>query len=397
MRCVRVLVATFGSAGDLFPLIPVIHELTEQGCDVRAASGRGVGLYLRSLGVSAIGLGDGAELRVVNDPRAFTTRFDGWSSWRRTVTFYVGPTLERDVGTLSAVIEHWRPHVIVASGFASAARIVAVRAGVPLVDLSIYPQHALLASSGTGLAQSYVRHVSRLAGEGPNGAVSATKLAWGVPAEVLLHDRALLGATAPGLDPVGYPYWDAVPGRGRDEQMADVWLSAEGPTVLVTLGSFIGVAQRNAWRDAAAALATLGVRGLFVGASERWSEEAFGARKDVLCVGFIPLSRFVGRADAVVHHGGLGTSFAALWAGRPAVVLPQSFDQSFNARLIESAGAGVNGSVMRLVDALTVVLDARAQDRVAELAERLIDPEEATRAAVDAILAAAGGLSGAGP
>lgn len=388
MSAPRVLVSTFGSAGDLFPLIPVIHGLAAAGCEVRVASGRGVGLYLRSLGIPTVGLGDGTELRVVNDPEVFSTRFDGWHSWRRTVTHYVAPTLGRDVAALSAVVAHWAPDVMVTSGFGAAARIVAHRQSVPRVELSIYPQHARLATQGHGWARSYVRLVAELANQSIDDKIAVAELAWGAPADVVLHDRALLGSVESGLEPVGFPYWDAVTGRPDDEARAAEWLATEQSTVLVTLGSFIGVAQQDAWRAAADALARLGRRGLFVGARGHWADEQFAGRPDLCCVGFVPLTHLIKKVDAVVHHGGIGTTFATLHGRRASVVLPQAFDQSFNARLVERAGAGLDGSGRDLYEALRQVLRPEARAGAEAVANRLVAPDVAAQSATSAVLQA---------
>jgi len=46
------------------------------------------------------------------------------------------------------------------------------------------------------------------------------------------------------------------------------------------------------------------------------------------------------RCSAVVHHGGAGTTAAALRAGVPAVVVPFHGDQPFWARRVHSMGTG---------------------------------------------------------
>jgi UDP:flavonoid glycosyltransferase YjiC (YdhE family) len=49
----------------------------------------------------------------------------------------------------------------------------------------------------------------------------------------------------------------------------------------------------------------------------------------------------LGHAAGVVCHGGSGTTFGALTAGVPLVVVPLFADQSANGRVIEGAGAGL--------------------------------------------------------
>lgn len=379
--------STFGSAGDLFPLVPLLAALRDAGHDVRCAASRSLGLYLRSAGFTSVALGDGSELGVVDDREIFTTRFDGWSSWRRTLLRYVAPTLVGDVARLEAVFEGWMPDVVVSSGFAVAARVAAARAGISQVVCSIYPQHlALSEPSSAHLGVDLRGLVRSLAGADAD----LRQLVWGAPADLLLHDPAMLDDEAGAA--VGFPYWDAVPSAEAERSSIDRWLEVPGPHLLVTLGSFVGLARRSAWLEASEAIAHLGVRGVLVGARGPWAQEAFVGRPDLLCVGFQPLSGLLSRFDGVVHHGGLGTTMATVRAGRPAVVVPQAFDQSHNARLVERRGIGVDGSSGPLVAAIEAAL---AKEELTAAATRmagvLVDPDEATAAAVDAVLAAASG------
>jgi sterol 3beta-glucosyltransferase len=56
------------------------------------------------------------------------------------------------------------------------------------------------------------------------------------------------------------------------------------------------------------------------------------------------------RMEAIVHHGGAGTTAAALYAGKPQVIWPFSFDQPFWARRMASLGLAPQA---RPVDELT--------------------------------------------
>ncbi len=54
---------------------------------------------------------------------------------------------------------------------------------------------------------------------------------------------------------------------------------------------------------------------------------------------WLPLAPLLPRCDAVICHGGTGTTLAALVAGLPLVLVPQGADQFDNARACERAGA----------------------------------------------------------
>ncbi|HVN51461.1 MAG TPA: nucleotide disphospho-sugar-binding domain-containing protein, partial [Acidimicrobiales bacterium] len=56
---------------------------------------------------------------------------------------------------------------------------------------------------------------------------------------------------------------------------------------------------------------------------------------------YIPQSKVLGSASAVVSHAGSGTFLAALAHGLPQLCLPQGADQFGNARACSSAGAGL--------------------------------------------------------
>ena len=84
-----MLIGVYGSAGDLFPLVAVGEQLRSRGAEVRFIVPRSLGGYLRILQVPAFAMGSGAELKVFSDGSAFSTRFDGWSSIRRTAVDYV--------------------------------------------------------------------------------------------------------------------------------------------------------------------------------------------------------------------------------------------------------------------------------------------------------------------
>lgn len=81
---------------------------------------------------------------------------------------------------------------------------------------------------------------------------------------------------------------------------------------------------------------------------------------------------------AVVHHGGAGTTGAALRAGSPAVVVPFLMDQPFWGARVEALGVGPapiprkNLTAARLADALRRAMDDRPmRERAASLGEAI--------------------------
>lgn len=70
-------------------------------------------------------------------------------------------------------------------------------------------------------------------------------------------------------------------------------------------------------------------------------EVAAFAREHCCFVASAPNQWLFPRCACIVHHGGAGTTHAALSAGKPAVITPISFEQPDWARRIERLGVGV--------------------------------------------------------
>jgi UDP:flavonoid glycosyltransferase YjiC (YdhE family) len=60
----------------------------------------------------------------------------------------------------------------------------------------------------------------------------------------------------------------------------------------------------------------------------------------VFAIDAAPHDKLFPLVQAVVHHGGAGTTAAALFAGKPAFVVPQTVDQPFWAKRVHALGAG---------------------------------------------------------
>lgn len=330
----RVLIATFGSAGDLFPYIAVGQALRSGGVDVRLASSRTLGIYGRLARVPSVGLGDGSEISVLADRRLATSRFNGWDSWHQTLERYVAPQLAASVTTLMSLFARWRPDVVIAGSFAAAARIASAAASIPTVEITIYPQHVRLGFPGvaTKFARSMRQSVSRVASEHEVG-LDPSALVWGRPEHALaLHDPGLLDPQ--GIRPIGFPLWQGG-FSDTDDATIEAWRSVDSrQCVLVTLGSFLGQVRPELVDCFARHVNRTGARTIILGSSA-------SSTLDQLHLPLVDLPSILPAVDAVVHHGGIGTSYTVLAAGKPAVIVPIAFDQATNGGLFEQAGAAV--------------------------------------------------------
>jgi len=202
--------------------------------------------------------------------------------------------------------------------------------------------------------------------------------------------------------PDDWPVWHRLTGfwflDGDEDLPAEVeaFLAGGPPPVYVGFGSLPA-------RDPAATAATLveGARrvGRRVILLRGWGDLDVGEdASDVLVVDEVPHARLFPRVAAIVHHGGAGTTAAALRAGRPQVVVPHFADQPFWAEQVRRLGVAPPPVPIRRLDAdrlaaaLRQALDPRTRDRAAAVGER-IAAEDGVGAAVELI----GRFVGGGP
>jgi sterol 3beta-glucosyltransferase len=145
--------------------------------------------------------------------------------------------------------------------------------------------------------------------------------------------------------PVDYPQWVHTTGFWRlpaprrwiaPREVAD-FVEGDSPVVYVGFGSMAGVDPERTGRMIVEAVRLTGLRAVV---ATGWGGIGTGqADKNVLFLKDVPHDWLFNRVSVVVHHGGSGTSGAALAAGRPQVVCPFFVDQPYFAQRIHALGA----------------------------------------------------------
>jgi sterol 3beta-glucosyltransferase len=183
-------------------------------------------------------------------------------------------------------------------------------------------------------------------------------------------------------------YWALPPNEARSPPpRLEAFLAQPGPVVSVGFGSMasqdpraLTLLVRQAARDAGVRLVLLsGWGGL---------DDADGDA-ECCCIDAVAHDWLFARVAAVVHHGGAGTTGAALMAGVPALVVPFTMDQPFWAQRVHALGVGPAPIPRRrlnrqnLAAALRHLIDdAALRQRAAALGE-LIRAEDGVARAVD--------------
>ncbi|OEJ96455.1 glycosyltransferase [Streptomyces thermolilacinus] len=345
----RVLLSTYGSRGDVEPLVALAVRLRELGAQVRVCAPPDE-VFARLLARA------GVELLAVGEPMGTMTAPSTESAASRRVT-----ELAAQFGTVATAAEGC--DVLLATGLAHfSSRSAAEKLGIPYVYATFCP--FLLRSP-------HQAPPALLAGQSFPPEVTDNRALWDLNARTFnaLHGGALNAHRASvGLPPVDDVYgfiftdrpWlasDPVLGPWRETPELDVvhtgawilpderpladdllaFLDTGTPPVFVGYGSMRGVSADIA-RVSIEAIRVHGRRALV---GRGWAELALiDDRDDCFVVGEVNQQALFGRVAAVVHHGGAGTTTTAAQAGAPQVVVPQAADQPYWAGRVAALGIG---------------------------------------------------------
>jgi MGT family glycosyltransferase len=378
---VRLLAYTSPARGHLYPIVPILGELSSRGHRVHVCTLAGELGALTALGVAAEAIDPAIEASEIEDWRkrsllGATRSVMGTFSARARVE---GPDLAR-------AIDRHDPDVLLIDINCWGAAAVAEASGRPW---AIYSPYLLPLASrdappfGLGLRPREDRlGALRDAVVRPFAGAAFDRMAmpsinrlrarqW-LPAlarydDALARPPLLLALTAEGFE-YARRDWPANvrlvgPVNWAPPEPAPTWLGElSDPLVLVTCST---ERQRDE-RLIAVALEALPAEGISVIAtSAAHDPNAFRAPPNSRVVRFLPHEAVLQRAACVVCHGGMGIAQKALAAGVPLVVVPVGRDQLETARRVEVAGAGVRLSPRRLTPtrlsaAVRAAIDCRA-------------------------------------
>lgn len=179
----------------------------------------------------------------------------------------------------------------------------------------------------------------------------------------------------------GFPFYEQP--REVPENLARFLENGE-PPVVFTLGSIVAHFEPEFYHVAAQAAQELGHRAVLLTGNNTRIPRNLPA--SILAVDYAPLAQILPRAAVVVHAGGIGTCAESLRAGIPSVVMPFSFDQPDNAERLRRLGVAEIANrfrVSNLASPLRRILgNSDAARRARALAAR-IDPRSAVSQGVD--------------
>lgn len=411
----RIVLATFGSLGDLHPVIALGLSLQARGHRVALVTSE----YHRER-IVATGLGfhrAAPDLRP-DDKALVRATMDERRGPEQVVRFMLRHLRQTYADYERAVNAEGGADLIVTSDLAYAGVILAQKTGIrwasqvlsPLSFLSAYDDSVLpplpwlrhLNALGPrvygrvlGIAKSAARRLS--------DPINDVRRSLGLapvpdpffddkhaPALVLAMFSRLLGEARPDWPPqtvvTGFAFYDGHE-QALDPRTRAFIADGERPIVF-TLGSAAVFDPGVFFTESALAAKAIGRRALLVVGPEPGPLPS--ADPDIAFVPYAPFSRVFPEAAAIVHQGGSGTTGQAMRAGRPMLIVPYAHDQPDNAQRVKTLGIAetvrrrdyraprVAAALRRLLDDPTVAGRARQVGA-------LVSQEDGANAAADAI------------
>ncbi|MFI8824103.1 glycosyltransferase [Streptomyces sp. NPDC053431] len=354
----RVLLLSYGSRGDVEPMVGLAVRLRELGVEARVCAPPDFAELLEGAGLPLVPLGRSLKEMATEAVTGAATSQKPLSMSERAARL-----IATTYAAVAPVAEGC--DAIVATGLvpaAAAARAVADKLGIPYFFVSYFPNylpsphHPPLAWPGRPLPADVTDNrvlwdlnaetLNELFGE----AVDAHRASVGLPpaGDVRAHvftDRPWLAADATlapwrlpaDLDVVQTGVWIRPDERPLPADL-EAFLEAGTPPVFVGFGS---MPVRDAEDVARAAVEAVRAQGRRVLLSRGWAGLApTDEGDDCFVVGEVNQQALFGRVAAVVHHGGAGTTTTAARVGAPQVVVPQMADQPYWAARVAELGIG---------------------------------------------------------
>ncbi|MBL0887107.1 glycosyltransferase [Myceligenerans indicum] len=383
----RVLLTTYGSRGDVEPMVGLAQALRELGAEVRVCVPPDFTGLLDDAGVASVPVG--WPIRALAK---------GLLAGKAPTTL---PEITAELAGMAyeAVTADGPCDAVVCAGvigMQAGVQAAAERLGIPYLGATFStsfvpsPHHPPAPwpgqdppEEGTDNQELWDRNSEHL--QGLFGAsVNALRESVGLTPTSSVRDLILGDRTLLASDPVLGP-WQPTAGHHVTQTGAwtrtderplpgdlEAFLREGGTPVYVGFGS---MPLRDAEQTARACFEAVRARGLRLVVGRGWAELA-GEGEDCHVVDEVNQQALFPRVAAVVHHGGAGTTMTAARAGAPQVVVPQVADQPYWGGRVAALGIGAahDGPVPTtesLSSALGTALSPGTRTRAADVARRV--------------------------
>ena len=394
-----ILLCTIGSAGDVNPFIGIGQNLTKRGFRVVLITSQYFETPALRAGLEFFGLGSVEDYQsIIQDP-------DLWSPDKGFKVFadrVVFPIME----PAYEIIAGFDPSetVLVAQGQFFAAHIAHEKLGFPFITIHLQPaafrsvhEFPLLPVSlppfvvrglfslidALVLDKVFAPQINRFRQNLNLPAIHNIFGGWmHSPQKNIGLFPEWFAQLQPDWPPqtqlTSFVYYDKQNGNEDISNELDAFLSAGSSPIIFTAGTAMKHADQF-FRDCIEACQLLGQRGILL--TQHPEQLPDELPPGIQQLAYLPFSKILPRALALVHHGGIGTTAQAIAAGIPQVIRPMAHDQPDTAARVEKLGIGrslspKNFNAKSLAEHLeNLIASQTVLDRCKIYAER-IDPDQ---------------------
>jgi UDP:flavonoid glycosyltransferase YjiC (YdhE family) len=387
----HVLVAAFGTRGDVQPAAVVAQALRSRGHSCSVFVPPNLVDWVRGLGLEATAVG-------LDYARVSRAASEGRFLDLLRVLPLLRVEVDAQVDAMAAAAS--RADLFLGCSVFAAGRLLAEHHRRPYRFLALSP--FLIPSSEHPApmvrSQRLPRWLNRLSwafnellwGAFLRGPINRRRRALGLGAMGRVWDSLLADVTLLAAEPSLFPLAAQLPTTRKvlqtgalflDDEATplspalETFLDAGAPPLFVGFGSMSDPNPARTTRRLAEAARRCGRRLII---ARGWAGLSLDQTPDdVFLSGPEPHAKVFPRCAAVIHHGGIGTAHAAARAGVPQLVLPHLLDQYYTAHRLELAGVGLGlrdrfgADTETLAKAFTQVLEPGLATRARALAERV--------------------------
>jgi rhamnosyltransferase subunit B len=351
----RFVLSTFGSAGDVFPMLGLAQTLQARGHDVLLATNEHFAPMAESVGIPFEALGTEDDYRqAINHP-------DLWNPRRafRHLFQFLSPRLKRQYEIHA---QAGQDAIAISNCLGFGALMAQEALGIRLLTLHLQPgvigSDAAPPVLGGFKGPRWLRRLMFRLGERwiLDRTICPFLNDWRKELGLKPIRRIMMRWSSPDGVVCLFPDWYAAPQSdwprpliqanfplwnfGSNELLSsemESWLNQGDRPLVFTPGS-ANLHGRTFFEAGVEACRRLKRRGILL---TRFAEQIPADLPDgVRHVPYIPLEQLLPRSAAFIHHGGIGSASQAMAAGIPQVIMPLAHDQFDNANRVTRLGIG---------------------------------------------------------
>lgn len=395
-----IMLCTIGSAGDVYPFIGIGQQLKKRGFRVVLVTSQYFEAHARSVGLEFIGLGSSEDYQsIIQDPDLWSAD-KGFKVFAERVVF---PIME----PAYEIIASFDPSqtILVAQGQFFAAHIAHEKLGFPFITIHLQPaafrsvhEFPLLPAwippflkrgifnliDALVLDKLFAPNINRLRQRLSLPAINKIFGNWmhspqknlGLFPDWLAHPQPDWPLQT---QLTGFVFYDK---QNEGEELSkelESFLSAGDAPIIFTAGTAMKHGSQF-FLDCIEACQRLGRRGILL--TQHPEQLPDQLPQGIQYFAYLPFSKILPRAAALVHHGGIGTTAQAIAAGIPQVIRPMMHDQPDNAARVEKLGIGASLSPKKfnaasLAEKLNAVLTSQQVLDRCKFYVQKINPDQA--------------------